>query len=615
MFKSVFLRRIIGLVVITVLLFSMLTSILYFIISRSIYSDMKAQELLPKAESISSFVMMYRNGSLPFQTFAQLISAGPQAWDAWVFVLDSAGEMIIQTDIPKTVDPNQSFIAGISARTGTVLKGNRIKFTGNLENSKFGMMIVGIPVTDNGVIVGAVFLAKPLVEINAGVNSLNGALFISTCICLLFMILPVIYAVNLIIKPLKQTRDVALAMANGNFSVRANTKAKGEIGELAASFNLLGERLERTISDLVLEKNRLMRVLNGLAEGIIAVDIHCNVTHANPALWKLISNHKLGYSFTDAPPDTERALMIRPKDPQFIRHQLISDETVWDDFRTVIHTNVPVHRDLIYNQSIIRVIITPIEDESGKNIGAVGLFQDITEAETLERTRRDYIANVSHELRTPLTAMRGLIEPLSDGLVKTELDKKRYYDIILRETLRLSRLIEDMLELSRLQSGKTVIESKPFFVQDTIEDVMDKYQKSAGEKGIELSMSEGIRSLPAVNCNVDRVEQVLIILIDNALKFTPKGGNINISSSIDKKSSPKRIYITVKDTGTGIDSEKLPKVFERFFKGDAARYGTAGTGLGLSIAKEILNFIGEDISVTSTPGKGSAFTFSLTSVK
>lgn len=611
MFKSVFLRRIVSLIVITVVLFALLTSILYFIISRNIYSDMKAKELEPKAESIASFVQMYRDGSLSLASFAQLISAGPSAWDAWVFVLDANGDMVVHTNIPDSVDPNQNFVAEISKRTKAVLSGNKIKFAGNLSNSKFGMIIVGIPVIDNNSVVGAVFLAKPLVELNAGVYSLSGALFISTCICLALMVLPILYAVSRLIKPLKQTRDVALAMASGNFSVRADESSKGEIGDLAISFNLLGDRLERTISDLVLEKNRLMRILNGLAEGIIAVDINCNVTHANPALWRLINQHKLGHFSIDVNKDSERALMIRPKDPKFIRHQLITDESVWDEFRNVIHTNTPVRRDLIFNESVIRVIITPIEDESGKTVGAVGLFQDITEAEILERTRKDYIANVSHELRTPLTAMRGLIEPLSDGLVKSQKDKKRYYDIILRETLRLSRLIEDMLELSRLQSGKTVIEEKPFLVQEIIFDVIDKFQKAAGDKDIELNIGDNIRSLPLVVASPDRIEQILVILIDNAMKFTSAGGKISILSTVNSSYNNSKVYISVKDTGVGIDPEIQPKVFERFFKADKARYGTAGTGLGLSIAKEILNSMGETISVESEPGKGSTFTFSI----
>lgn len=615
MLKSIFLRRILGLLVTTVVLFSILTSSLYFVISRGIYTNMKAQELEPKAKNIGSFVIMYQNGLIPMQYLAQLLSAGPASWDAWVFVLGMDGEILVQSDVPAEIDPAGDFIKEISNTTNQVLTGNKVRNTIYLKNNKDGMMIIGVPVIDEGIVTGAVFLAKPIVEINAGVSSLINALILSTLICFLLMIFPIIYAGNRLMKPLRQTRDVALAMANGNFSVRANFKAKGEIKDLAESFNLLGERLEKTISDLVLEKNRLIRIINGLAEGIIAVDIHCSVTHANPALWKLLHRDEQGQADEGSSPDSENALMLRPNDPRFIRHQLIADETVWDDFRNVISTSHPITRELVHFDTIICVMITPVEDESGKTIGAVGLFQDITEARILEQTRKDYVANVSHELRTPLTAMRGLIEPLADGLVKTEKDKKRYYDIILRETMRLSRLIEDMLELSRLQAGKITIDMKPFYIHEIIEDVVDKYTLTASDKGVTISYSDNFKKLPLINGNQDRFEQVLIILIDNALKFTSANGNIFLDAKMNRTKSPTKVYISIKDTGIGIEPDKTAKVFDRFFKADQARYGTEGTGLGLSIAKEILNAMGEDISVTSTPGKGTTFVFSLSVMK
>ncbi len=613
MLKSVFLRKILALVVSTVLLFSLLTSASYFFVSRSITYSMKAKELEPNADDIANYALLFLNGDISADAFTQL--AASSSLGAWVLFLDGSGQLVMWMNIPKSENPDDNSIIEISSKTSEVLQGKKVKFTGTIQNNqtneKTKMMIVGVPIVKNNAVVGVIFLMKKLEEVNAGADSMTGALVLSTFICLILMIFPTIYAGSRIIKPLKQTRDVALAMANGNFSVRADTKVKGEIGDLAASFNLLGERLEMTISDLVLEKNRLMRVLNGLAEGIIAVDIHCNVTHANPALWKLIHYHQLGQSFDNLPQDNERALMLRPKDPQFIRQQLIADESVWNDFRSVILTRIPITRDMAHQESIIRVMITPIEDETGKTIGAVGLFQDITEAEMLEQTRKDYVANVSHELRTPLTAMRGLIEPLADGLVKTEKDKKRYYDIILRETMRLSRLIEDMMELSRLQAGKISIESKPFLVQEVVEDVVDKYKRTADDKGVTLTMSDHFQSLPTAIGNADRVEQVLIILIDNALKFTQSGGSITIDATLEKTRIPSKVFISVNDTGAGIEPEKVSKVFERFFKADPARYGTAGTGLGLSIAKEILNTMGEDITVTSTHGKGSKFMFTL----
>ncbi len=609
--KSVLLRRFLVLFIATAGLFVLLTSFLYVIISQTLYTNIKAAELRPKAKTISEFVILYHNGDIPYSYFASLVSAGPSAWDAWVFVLDADGQMAIHTTIPEETDPGQSFMKAIESKTGEVLGGKEIQFIGSLPNDRFKMMIVGVPIVNGGVVEGAVFLAKPLYEITAGINSLNRALLLSTLVCLLIMVFPTIAGINRLIRPLKETRDAAIAMSNGNFTVRAKTLVKGEIGDLAASFNLLAERLEKTISDLVTEKNRLMRILNGLAEGIIAVDAQCTVTHVNPALWRLIHSGSLGPSFDDLPPDETHALIVKPSDPRFIRSQVIADESVWDDFRNVIHTSVPITRDLVRRDSVIRMMVTPIADETGRTVGAVGLLQDITEAEILEQTRKDYVANVSHELRTPLTALRGLVEPLADGLVRTEEDRRRYYGIILRETMRLSRLIEDMMELSRLQSGKIRIDRKSFDLGGVISDLAYKYVQIASDKGITLRFSDAFSRLPQAVGNPDRVEQVLIILIDNALKFTPAGGEIRVEVNPNRKSRPDKLLIMVSDTGTGIEPEVLNNIFDRFFKADKARYGTAGTGLGLSIAKEILTAMGETIMVSSAVGKGTVFTFTL----
>ncbi len=609
--KNSLLSKIVLIFVAFVLVFVVLTSFLYILTSRSIYTRMKEQELSPKAETISGIVLSYRRGDIPFSYFQSMISAGPSAWDAWVFVLDEEGNMLVQTMIPDEDDPEKSFVTAIESRTSEVLQGNDVNFTGALPGDKFRMMIVGVPVIDGYDVVGAVFLAKPLLEINAGINSLNRALFLSTSICLVLMLFPVIFSVNKLIKPLKETRDAALALAEGDYKVRAGIGSSDEIGDLAASFNFLASRLEKTFSDLTTERNRLMRILNGLAEGIIAVDMNCNVTHANPALWKLIHSRKLGQSAAGDGPDTGRAMVMRPNNPQFIRNQVISDDTVWEDFRNVILTAVPVIREIDRNSSKIRINITPIEDETGTITGAVAMLTDITEAALLEQTRRDYIANISHELRTPLTAIRGLLEPLADGMVRTDADRMRYYSIILRETMRLSRLIEDMMELSRLQSGNTTIERKVFDISSVIRDIMDKYIPVAEEKGITLEYPQESRPLPSVTGNPDRTEQIIVILLDNALKFTGEGGKVVINARPDRIQAPSKVLVSVTDNGPGIDPSVIDHVFDRFYKGDKARYGTAGTGLGLSIAKEIINALGESITVKSSTGKGTAFTFTL----
>ena len=276
-----------------------------------------------------------------------------------------------------------------------------------------------------------------------------------------------------------------------------------------------------------------------------------------------------------------------------------------EDFDAVIKSGETATRSISSRDMIIRITITPIVDEIGAIAGAVGQFSDITQSERLERTRREYVSNVSHELRTPLTAVRALIEPLKEGMVSSEQDRMRYYDIILREVMRLSRLINDQLELSRLQSGGVAIQKQKMTLDDLIYDVCDRYRVIAEEHDLALNIPEDLSDCPTVYANADRVEQMLIILLDNAIKYTERG-----SVGVSVKWDDEKVVITVRDSGIGIAEEDLPYVFDRFYKVDKAHSGK-GSGLGLSIARELLNRMNEQIWVESKKGEGSAFSFTV----
>ncbi len=382
-------------------------------------------------------------------------------------------------------------------------------------------------------------------------------------------------------------RDVAVSMSEGDLEARADESAEGELGELGKAVNNLSAQLSRNLYTLIVERNRLRNMLNGLSEAIVAIDHEGKVTHTNPALEKFFTRQKLALHLPDP------------------RMKLIPDKSIWEDFDGVIQSGEPMTRNLNSRDMILRLTITPIVDEIGSIAGAVGLFSDITQMERLEKTRRDYVSNVSHELRTPLTAMRALIEPLKEGLVTEEADRQRYYDIILREIMRLSRLINDQLELSRLQSGTLSIQKSVMTLDDIVYDVCDRYVAIAKEKGLELKVLTDFGQCPQVYANGDRVEQLLIILVDNAIKYT-ESGSVSVSADWDDE----RVVLHVKDTGIGIEENDLPYVFDRFYKVDKAHSGK-GSGLGLSIAKELLKRMDEDIWVTSEKGSGTEFSFTV----
>lgn len=389
------------------------------------------------------------------------------------------------------------------------------------------------------------------------------------------------------VKQISDLRDVAVSVAGGDFDAHADESAPDEMGELGRALNNLSYQLSRNMYMLIVERNRLKNMLNGLSEGIIAIDAKGIITHINPAIEHMFEQKKISVGLPDP------------------RMKHVPDKSVWEDFDSVIKTGESTTRNFNSRDMIIRLTITPIVDEIGSIAGAVGLFSDITKSERLERTRREYVSNVSHELRTPLTAVRALVEPLKEGMVTKEEDRMRYYDIILREVMRLSRLINDQLELSRLQSDGVAIQKQMMSLDDLIYDVCDRYHSIAEEHGLELKIESDLDGCPQVYGNPDRVEQMFIILLDNAIKYTEEG---SVSVNVDWDEDAVRI--TVRDTGIGIAEEDLPYVFDRFYKVDKAHSGK-GSGLGLSIAKELLKRMDEQIWVESKKGEGSAFTFTV----
>ncbi|MGI6151499.1 MAG: ATP-binding protein [Christensenellales bacterium] len=592
MIKSGLFLRTLTLVMATILLSAVLIMALFVPLSRRQISSIRATELELKANYLADEYVRYNRGLQSHESFRLRVGSN-SAWGASAMVFKYDGTLDVYT-IPNDTEEGtperqqamaaaQAFAATLSDYVTTVLAVGESITVVDTSGSGAGHLIVGVPAHIAGITIGAVFLAKPMADVNTPSSDLAVALMLCMALALLMMLIPSFYATRFLIKPINQMRDVALAMAGGDFTVRANDSQRDEIGQLGGALNYLSSRLSSTIGALVVERNRLERILNGLSEGIVAVGKDGEITHANPAVFRLFG-----------------------ADPQAVsdRMAFIPDASLWDDFDACVKDGVPILRSLISDSTIFLVNISPLEDEKRGVVGAVALFHDVTESERLEQTRRDYVANVSHELRTPVAAVRGLAEALSDGLVD-EADKPRYYSHILRESMRLSRLIDDLLELSRLQTGAVALEKESFDVAELLRSFADCYSPRADAVGISFAV-EIPSDLPFAISNADRVEQVLVILFDNAIKFTPEGGRIALSADFDGES----IILSLSDTGCGIAKTDLPHVFDRFYKTDAA-HSQSGTGLGLSIAQEIITLLGERIWVESKQGEGTTFRFTL----
>lgn len=574
MFKDTILRRIVVIILLSVLLSAVLTTAAFYYSGGRVFSGIKAKELRPRAEYLANITAEYLQGLITKESYERSIGRGFKVWDASMYAYDACGDLFAY---PASEDStvNKDAISGLLQN---VLKGESV-YSPSTKNH--AGVLIGEPVVSYfGSVIGAVFLVKPLNELNTAMGSLIYALIISLIASSIIMILPAYLGSRSIVRPIRQMNVTANAMAGGNFTAKAEEEGTDELVQLGRSLNHLSAALSATISDLTLEKNRLHAVINGIGEGIIAIDAEGKIIKTNSAALRL-----LGGSYADditALPAYRQAA---------------------EDIGCVLGGET-VSKELKVRDRILRVAITPLTD-GGRGEGAVMLIRDITEASRLEQTRTEYVANVSHELRTPIASIRGLADALNDGLVKKDEDKARYYGYILRESMRLSRLIDDLLELSRLQSGTIAFKKQFISINELIEDVADRYVSAAREKGLNVEIDTG--EPYKVYTNPDRAEQVLGALTDNAIKYGYSG---TLRFSAEKKGDS--LYISVSNPGS-IADEDIDHVFERFYKADKAHAGQ-GTGLGLSIVNEVLGLLGERIWAKSENGTVT-FTFTLSTVK
>lgn len=596
----------------SVIIFALLLLLIYNLVSPRLFAQNKVDDLLPKGQIIAGYIESTLSGEISSGYLVPLIGRSTSQWEATVWVVDTNGETLIRTQVVDDRKVGRLPTSLANSMLPSVLKGQNATHVGILEDItvsttqspysgtlsnplsligqkdtssaeedlKDKIVAVAVPIFYKTEVVGAVFMAQTMTEVMNSVRVLTNTIMMSMVVVALVLLPFIFFFASRMTRPIAEMRKTALIMASGDLSVRADDTGKDEYGELGHALNFLSSELGSTITKLELERNRLESFINGLSEGIIAYDASEHLTLVNPAVSELLA-------LSDASRIAEEA------------------PDITGVFHATFETHAPTQKTIWRSTSVLHVSVAPLFDSTGAFNGCVGILSDVTSAERLERTRRDYVANVSHELRTPLTALRALMEPLRDGLVKTEEQRQQIYDTVLRETMRLSRLVSDMLELSRLQSGTASMEISTFDPTLILETIRNTYSPYAEDyqKSFVYDVPD---ELPPVRGNPDRTQQVLIALLDNAFKYTPDGGVVTLSAVLREQS----ILVSVKDTGIGISEEDLPHVFERFYKADKSHHGH-GTGLGLAIAYEIMQLLGENMWAQSELGAGSTFTFTL----
>ncbi len=368
-----------------------------------------------------------------------------------------------------------------------------------------------------------------------------------------------------ITSPLRNMREAANELSKGNFDTKLYAAQNDEIGQLAKAFNQMGDQLKDHVEMISQDKEQLSSILTSMTDAVITFNKDGTILLRNPQAEKYLQN----WAFANEQAGKEHKL------PAEIVHML--EHSV--SFAEGVEDELTIH-NRHYN-----VTISPLY--SGNDIrGAVVVIRDMTEQHQLDKLRSDFIANVSHELRTPVAMLQGYSEAILDGVTETDEERDEMIQIIHDESLRMGRLVSDLLDLARMESGHMKLYKEEMPIAPFLQRIVQKFMPTAREAAVTLSLDERTTEDVIIDFDEDRLEQVFTNLIDNAIRHTPKGGAVTIG--IEKIGDV--CQLTVADTGAGIPEEDLEYIFERFYKADKARTRVkGGTGLGLSIAKNIVD--------------------------
>ena len=454
---------------------------------------------------------------------------------------------------------------------------------------KIDMLYIALPLQHNGEIAGAVRLALPLASVHHMLMDIRKIVAISFLLTLILAFVLGSLLTRGIIQPLNKIINVSRKFSQGDFKHRILHHSNDEIGELASTLNKMAQEIEDKIRELELRNQHLHTVFQNMVEGIIVLDKDGRVVSVNSAIEKLFNISKeeaKGRFFLEAIRNDDISGIINDvlKKREFISKEL--------------YLVYPVHKTLSINASAI------FEKEAVN--GCLLVIHDVTDIRNLEKMRADFVANVSHELKTPLTSIKGFVETLLEGAIDDKENNRQFLKIIHEHANRLDSLVNDLLDLSYLESKEIRLEKEEINIRSLAEQILSGCKSQLKKKDVEAHNNLAGDFL--IKADKSKIEQVLTNLIDNAVKFNQEHGSLDIYG----EQTQNGIKITVEDSGMGIPPKDIPRIFERFYRVDKARSRKlGGTGLGLSIVKHIVELHGGTVGVESTEGLGSKFYFYL----
>jgi two-component system, OmpR family, phosphate regulon sensor histidine kinase PhoR len=445
-------------------------------------------------------------------------------------------------------------------------------------------MYIAVPVTYQGQVLGIARVALPTTEVDKLVGSTVMTVGWAMLIVALVVIAAAAVITRMILRSVRQVTRAAIRISSGQFDQRIPINSSDELGRMGKAFNRMSANLNETMTAISAEKDKLLTILDTMADGVILTDSRGSILLSNQA------SHSI-FGFQEA------AAAGKPLIEVIINHEIdgLLKKCLETGRKQVAQIDISGGR-------FLRVIAAPLK---GQPPGALLLFQDLTEMRSLQTMRRHFVGNISHELRTPLSGIKALVETLQDGALDDRPVALDFLNKINLEVDSLTQMVNELIELSRLETGKADLKREPLNLNLLLKQLIDYIAPQAKRKNITLT-GNFLDGLPPLNADKERLRQAVINILHNAVKFTPEGGKITLSTRVVDGEA----VVDVTDTGIGISAEDLPHIFERFFKADKSRAGE-GSGLGLAIARHIVHAHGGEIRVQSQEGQGSTFSFTL----
>ncbi|GIN56784.1 two-component system histidine kinase PnpS [Lederbergia ruris] len=552
------------------------------------YYDLKETHLLQTSKLVLNVIDREDLLSTPSELQEEMILLADSI-QSRLTILDQDGNVLADSEEPPAEMENHSSRPEVKqVLQEQAASGLSIRYSKTLG---FHMMYVTVPIIDGDETTGVIRVAYSLKKIDIALRKLWISISISLLAVFLLTGLIGMRLAKSISKPIEEMIGVSARLKDKDFAARVHHQPKGELGQLATSINMLASSLKNQMETIQENEQQLSGVLANMTSGVLLVDMQGRILLANKAMAQFMG-----------------------EDPQSFTGKMHMDASRNLEFSSLmaecLKTGQELRKEITFfypRERIMDVHLAPYVRENQERKGMIAVLHDVTEVRRLEKMRTDFVANVSHELKTPITSVKGFAETLLDGAMHDEDVCREFLSIIYRESERLHRLISELLYLSRIEQHHIPLKLEQMNMTEAVLNMANTIQKEAKKKKLTLILPEQMNDI-WIEGEKDRIHQIVLNLLSNAIAYTSEGGKIIVKLWEEAD----QVKLSISDTGIGIPSTELPRIFERFYRVEKARSRrSGGTGLGLAIVKHLTESHNGKIEVKSEEGKGTTFIITL----